>query len=87
MRDALAKPEAVKTVEPGEFREIFAAVHQELARAVIGQDRAVEHLLVAIAAERGGQAAQILRQAGIDQEKVYSALARIRGSGPDGTVT
>ena len=40
----------------------------------------VEHLLLAIAAERGGQSAQILRKAGVDQEKVYAALARIRGS-------
>ncbi|MEE9201668.1 MAG: AAA family ATPase [Dehalococcoidia bacterium] len=40
----------------------------------------VEHILLAIVAERDGQAAQLLRQAGVDQEKVYAALARIRGS-------
>jgi ATP-dependent Clp protease ATP-binding subunit ClpC len=40
----------------------------------------VEHILLAIVAERDGQAAHLLRQAGVDQERVYAALARIRGS-------
>ncbi len=38
-----------------------------------------EHLLIAMAAERGGEAASILGDFGIDQEKVYSALQDIRG--------
>ncbi|MBM3133561.1 MAG: AAA family ATPase, partial [Chloroflexi bacterium] len=38
-----------------------------------------EHLLIAMIAERGGQAAQILRSFGLDQEKVYRALQSIRG--------
>jgi len=39
----------------------------------------VEHLLIAIADEREGEAARILRRFGIDKERVYHALAQIRG--------
>jgi ATP-dependent Clp protease ATP-binding subunit ClpC len=39
-----------------------------------------EHLLIAMAMSRTGEAANILRQAGIDQEKVYGALQEIRGT-------
>ena len=38
-----------------------------------------EHLLIAMASARTGEAARILRSAGIDQEKVYRALQDIRG--------
>jgi ATP-dependent Clp protease ATP-binding subunit ClpC len=38
-----------------------------------------EHLLIAIASEPRGESADILRSAGIDQEKVYRALQDIRG--------
>ena len=38
-----------------------------------------EHLLIAMAAEREGDAATILSDFGIDQEKLYSALQDIRG--------
>ncbi|TET39814.1 MAG: AAA family ATPase [Dehalococcoidia bacterium] len=38
-----------------------------------------EHILIAIAGERQGEAARILRDFGIDQEKVYLALQDIRG--------
>ncbi len=38
-----------------------------------------EHLLIAMAGSRTGEAASILRDAGIDQEKVYRALQDIRG--------
>jgi ATP-dependent Clp protease ATP-binding subunit ClpC len=39
----------------------------------------VEHLLIAIADERDGEAARILRQFRIDKETIYHALAQIRG--------
>jgi ATP-dependent Clp protease ATP-binding subunit ClpC len=39
-----------------------------------------EHLLIAIAAEPHGQSAAILKNYGIDQEKIYTALQKIRGS-------
>jgi ATP-dependent Clp protease ATP-binding subunit ClpC len=38
-----------------------------------------EHLLIAIASDRQGEAAHILSDFGIDQEKVYLALQEIRG--------
>jgi ATP-dependent Clp protease ATP-binding subunit ClpC len=38
-----------------------------------------EHLLIAISSEQKGEAAKILHSAGIDQEKVYSSLQKIRG--------
>ncbi len=40
---------------------------------------ATEHLLIAMASEQSGDAARILHQAGVDQEKVYRALQKIRG--------
>jgi ATP-dependent Clp protease ATP-binding subunit ClpC len=39
----------------------------------------VEHLLIAMADEREGESARILREFGIDKEKLYKALAEIRG--------
>ncbi|MFC1914895.1 ATP-dependent Clp protease ATP-binding subunit [Chloroflexota bacterium] len=38
-----------------------------------------EHLLIAIAKEEQGEAARILHESGIDQEKIYQALQDIRG--------
>jgi ATP-dependent Clp protease ATP-binding subunit ClpC len=38
-----------------------------------------EHLLIAIAGEQKGEAAAILKRNGVDQEKVYSALQKLRG--------
>jgi ATP-dependent Clp protease ATP-binding subunit ClpC len=38
-----------------------------------------EHLLIAIAAETKGEAAMILGESGISQEKIYQALQKIRG--------
>ena len=39
----------------------------------------VEHMLIAIADERDGESARILRDFGIDKEKVYRALQEVRG--------
>jgi len=39
----------------------------------------VEHMLIAIADEREGESARILREVGIDKERIYQALAQIRG--------
>ncbi len=38
-----------------------------------------EHLLIAIAGEQKGEAAEVLKRLGIDQEKVYAALQKLRG--------
>ena len=39
----------------------------------------VEHMLIAIADEREGESARILREFNIDKERIYQALAQIRG--------
>src|SRR4030042_315019 len=40
----------------------------------------IEHLLIAIVVEGNGEAATILKESGVDQEKIYRALQDIRGS-------
>ena len=40
----------------------------------------VEHLLIAIADERDGDAARILREFSVDKERIYRALQEVRGS-------
>ncbi len=39
----------------------------------------VEHILIAIADERDGESARILKQFGIDKERIYQALQEVRG--------
>ncbi|MCD6230926.1 MAG: AAA family ATPase [Dehalococcoidia bacterium] len=39
-----------------------------------------EHLLIAIAGEEKGEASAILNQSGVNQERIYQALQRIRGT-------
>jgi len=55
--------------------ESAAAEARRLKDEFIGS----EHLLIAIAGERQGEAAAILAEFGIDQEKLYRALQDIRG--------
>jgi ATP-dependent Clp protease ATP-binding subunit ClpC len=55
--------------------ESAAAEAQRLRDDFIGS----EHLLIAIAGERQGEAAAILAEFGLDQEKLYRALQDIRG--------
>jgi ATP-dependent Clp protease ATP-binding subunit ClpC len=40
----------------------------------------VEHLLIAIADERDGESAAVLRSHGVDKERIYRALQEVRGS-------
>ncbi len=40
---------------------------------------ATEHLLIAIAGEEKGEAASILKRSGVDQEKIFQALQKLRG--------
>ncbi len=39
-----------------------------------------EHLFIAISVAEGGESHRILREAGIDQEKIYQALEKVRGA-------
>ncbi|MGA2367778.1 MAG: AAA family ATPase [Dehalococcoidia bacterium] len=61
-------------------------VAQVLQAAVGEADRlndefvGVEHLLIAIASEAGGDAVAIFKEFDVDQEKIYQALLNIRGS-------
>ncbi len=59
--------------------EMFQAAHAEAQRL---QDDFIstEHLFIAIAADLGGQSAQVLKDYGIDKEKIYAALKKVRGS-------
>ncbi len=56
--------------------ETANAEAERLKDEVVG----IEHLLIAIADERDGEAARILRDSGLDKEKVYKALQEIRGT-------
>ncbi|MCH8087944.1 MAG: ATP-dependent Clp protease ATP-binding subunit, partial [Chloroflexi bacterium] len=49
---------------------------QRLKDELIG----VDHLLIAVVAERQGDVPSILKEFGVDQEKVYQALQEIRGT-------
>ncbi len=70
-----------------ESGQIYATprVAQLLKKAEAEADRlkdefvSTEHLLIAIVSEEKGEAARILRNAGVDQEKVYLALQKLRG--------
>ena len=87
VRDRVARAlEAGPTVSH-EGAQIYPTPRIEsLLRAAAGEaDRLTdefvgsEHLLIAIAGERGGEGAAILKEFGIDQEKIYRALQTIRG--------
>jgi ATP-dependent Clp protease ATP-binding subunit ClpC len=58
--------------------QLFEAAQQEAAR-LRDEYIGVEHLLIAVAGERQGEAARLLRAVGIDQEQVYRALRDLRG--------
>ena len=70
-----------------ETTQIYATPHiaRLLEAATAEADRlkdefiGTEHLLIAMAGEEKGEAATILRNFGIDQEKVYRALQALRG--------
>ncbi len=70
--------EIVQVFETPRFRHLLQNAAREANRLrddFIG----VEHLLVAIAAEGRGEASEILKEFGVDQEKIYQALQNIRG--------
>ena len=70
-----------------ESNQIFMTPRAEavLARAKSEADRfndefiSAEHLLIALAMEDGGEVAAVFRQYGVDAEKVYQALQKVRG--------
>ncbi|MBG7616778.1 MAG: AAA family ATPase [Chloroflexi bacterium] len=58
---------------------IFQAANAEASR-LKDEFIGTEHLFIAISAEQDGEAVAILKRHGIDQENVYKALQKIRGS-------
>jgi ATP-dependent Clp protease ATP-binding subunit ClpC len=40
----------------------------------------IEHILIAIADERDGESSRLLREAGVDKERIYTAMRDVRGS-------
>ncbi len=70
--------EVLQVFETPRFRHLLQNAAREANRLkddFIG----VEHLLVVIAGEERGEAAAILREFGVDREKIYQALQGIRG--------
>jgi ATP-dependent Clp protease ATP-binding subunit ClpC len=60
------------------INQVFMAAAQEAAR-LKDEFTGTEHLFITIATEPHGQSAAILKNFGIDQEKIYAALQKIRG--------
>ncbi|MCL2679057.1 MAG: ATP-dependent Clp protease ATP-binding subunit [Dehalococcoidia bacterium] len=61
------------------INNVIMAAQQE-AQRLKDEFIGTEHLFIAIATEPKGQSAAILKNFGIDQEKIYAALQKIRGS-------
>ncbi|MCL2615253.1 MAG: AAA family ATPase [Dehalococcoidia bacterium] len=61
------------------INSVIMAASQEASR-LKDEFIGTEHLFIAIATEQRGQSAFILKIHGIDQEKIYAALQKIRGS-------
>ncbi|MCS6802921.1 MAG: AAA family ATPase [Chloroflexota bacterium] len=71
--------DAVQLYATPRLTQLLEAAQQEADR-LRDEYIGVEHLLIAIANERRGEAARLLREFGIDQEKIYRALRDIRGA-------
>ncbi len=61
------------------LKRVFDVAEEEAGR-LKDEYISAEHLLIGITAEREGESARLLRELGVDQEKVYRALVEIRGN-------
>src|SRR5207247_7204547 len=61
------------------LKRVFDLAEEEAAR-LKDEYISTEHLLIAIAADRAGEGARILRDLGVDQESIYRALRDVRGT-------
>ena len=68
-------PQIYATPRVAQLLEMAVAEADRLKDEFIG----TEHLLIAIAGETRGESAAILKRLGIDQEKVFQALQKLRG--------
>ncbi len=86
VEDALARAPKVQYADAGaqiyitpRIKKVFDLAQEEAQRL---QDShiGVEHLLLGLLKEGEGGAVRMLKNAGVDEEKVYAALQKIRGS-------
>ncbi len=70
--------EATQIYTTPRINALFMAADAE-SRRLKDEFISTEHLLIAIINEEKGEAAAILKHLGVDQEKVYSALQKLRG--------
>jgi ATP-dependent Clp protease ATP-binding subunit ClpC len=70
--------EAAQIYATPDVAQLFKTAEQEADR-LKDEFIGTEHLLIAITVENKGEVADILRRFGIDREKVYGALQKLRG--------
>ena len=75
------RPKVQGGAEPGIGPDLRRALEVAQAEAQRLKDDYVstEHLLLGIAADTNSAAGRILREAGVDREKIYAALQQVRG--------
>ena len=69
-------PQIYATPRTGQLLKTAEAEAERLNDEFVG----TEHILIAITGETKGESARILKRSGIDQEKVYRALQKLRGT-------
>src|SRR3989304_2211088 len=75
-RLAYETPQIYATPRAGQLLKTAEAEAERLNDEFVG----TEHILIAISGETRGGSARILKRSGIDQEKVYRALQKLRGA-------
>ncbi len=75
------RPKAIGGADPAAAPELRRALEAAQGEAQRLRDEYVstEHLLLAVAADRSTAAGRALAEAGVDREKLYGALAQVRG--------
>jgi ATP-dependent Clp protease ATP-binding subunit ClpB len=69
---------AEPTISPA-LRQVLMGAFDEMSR-LKDEYVSTEHLLLALAAQERGDAARLLKEAGITRDRIYSALESVRGS-------
>ncbi len=69
-------PQIYATPRTGQLLKTAEAEAERLNDEFVG----TEHILIAITSEPKGESARILKRSGVDQEKVYRALQKLRGT-------
>ena len=69
-------PQIYATPRTGQLLKTAEAEAERLNDEFVG----TEHILIAITGEPKGESARILKRSGVDQEKVYRALQKLRGT-------